>query len=249
MERMSKGLKNLTLMEYPGRIIIIGQDRTARNDVVIYAITGRSPSSQARKLVKESHAIWARPTNEETTKKGNLDLLVYPAIMISGGIAVGNGRQTPDIEAQISYSKDPVEILSKAIQNWDYEPDPPMFTPRICGCILSRNGAAMGIIRRGPKGQSIRTTHEIPLMAGMGRMITTYIGENKDPLVSFSKEPIEVDILEDRAEDMAKAIYKALEPKHGKADFRVAVGCVFSRSLDFKDYEMHIINRFEKMRS
>ena len=119
MERMLEGLKNLTLMEYPGRVIIIGQDRNARNDVVIYAITGRSPSSQARKLVKESHAIWARPTDEETIKKGNLDLLVYPAIMISGGIAVGNGRQTPDIKAQMSYSKDPVEVLSKAIQNWD----------------------------------------------------------------------------------------------------------------------------------
>ena len=67
---------------------------------VLYAITGRSPSSQARRLVidEQEQKIFVRPTDEETLKTGNPDLLVYAAIMCGKGrIAVSNGKQTGDV--------------------------------------------------------------------------------------------------------------------------------------------------------
>ena len=79
-------------MVYPGRIIIIGKS-PAGEDVVMYAITGRSPSSQARMLLIDEveKKIFVKPTDEETLKTGNPDLLVYPAIICGSGIAV-SGR-------------------------------------------------------------------------------------------------------------------------------------------------------------
>ena len=44
---MEKGIEMVAQMAYPGRIVIVGTS-PAGDGVVIYAVTGRSPSSQAR---------------------------------------------------------------------------------------------------------------------------------------------------------------------------------------------------------
>jgi IMP cyclohydrolase len=244
---MAQGLESLSAKEYPGRIIIIGKDITGKNEVVIYAITGRSPSSQARKMELKDDSIWATPTDEETMKKGNLDLLVYPAILLSNGIAVSNGKQTTDIKTYLGQSQNPAELLKLALNEWDYEPDAPIFTPRISGCILPQKRAALSIIKRAPDGSSIRNIFEISLKAGKGKMISTYEGEVKDPPPAFTGEPIDVEIKEKKADDMAAAVYDALGPAPGKKDYRVSVVCVFSGNLSLKKYEIYIINKHESM--
>jgi len=244
---MAQGLESLSAKEYPGRIIIIGRDITGKNEVVIYAITGRSPSSQARKMELEDDAVWARPTDEEALKKGNIDLLVYPAILLSNGIAVSNGKQTMDIKTCLGQGQNPEEVLELALHEWDYEPDAPIFTPRISGCVLPQKKAALSIIKRAPNGSSIRNIFEIPLKAGKGEMISTYEGEDKDPLPAFTGEPIEVEIKEKKAYDMAAAVYDALEPAPGEKDYRVSVVSVFSSNLNSNEYEIYIINKHERM--
>jgi IMP cyclohydrolase len=244
---MAQGLESLSAKEYPGRIIIIGKDITGKSEVVIYAITGRSPSSQARKMELKDDSIWATPTDEETMKKGDLDLLVYPAILLSNGIAVSNGKQTTDIKTCLGQSQNPAELLKLALNEWDYEPDAPIFTPRISGCILPQKRAALSIIKRAPDGSSIRNIFEIPLKAGKGKMISTYEGEGKDPPPAFTGEPIDVEIKEKKADDMAAAVYDALGPAPGKKDYRVSVVCVFSGNLSLKEYEIYIINKHESM--
>jgi len=244
---MAQGLESLSAKEYPGRIIIIGRDIAGKNEVVIYAITGRSPSSQARKMELKDDSIWATPTDEETMKKGDLDLLVYPAILLSNGIAVSNGKQTTDIKTCLGQSQNPAELLKLALNEWDYEPDAPIFTPRISGCILPQKRAALSIIKRAPDGSSIRNIFEIPLKAGKGKMISTYEGEGKDPPPAFTGEPIDVEIKEKKADDMAAAVYDALGPAPGKKDYRVSVVCVFSGNLSLKEYEIYIINKHESM--
>ena len=245
---MAKGLESLSAKEYPGRVIIIGRDKSGKNEVVIYAITGRSPSSQARKLELEDDAIWTKPTDDETLKKENTDLLVYPAILFSRGIAVSNGKQTMDIKACFGQGQNPEEVLALALHKWDYEPDSPIFTPRISGCVLPQEKAALSIIKRAPDGSSMRSIYEILLIAGMGKMITTYRGENKDPLPAFTGEPIDIEIKEERADDMAEAVYDALGPGAGKRDYRVSVACVFSSNVSSDKYEIYIINKYERMR-
>jgi len=242
---MTKNLENLSSREYPGRVIIVGQDKTGDNMVVIYAITGRSPSSQARKLELEEDAIWASPTDEEALKKGNRDLLVYPAILFvpARGIAVSNGQQTSDIGSHLLKSQNPLEILESALFQWDFEPDGPIFTPRISGCVLSGKGAALSIIRRGSDGSSSRNFYEVPLVSGRGMMIATYRGENRNPVPSFTGEPVEVEIHKKRADGMAEAVYDALAPEPGKKDLRVSVACVYSRKVSAGQNEIYIINR------
>ncbi len=241
---MTRGLESLSSMEYPGRVIIIGQDPTGKNMVVIYAITGRSPSSQARKLTFQGDAIWAQPTDEKTLKMGNIDLLIYPSILFSTqGIAISNGKQTSDIGSSLGLSQNPVEVLSRSLPGWDYEPDSPIFTPRISGCVLLGKKAALSIIRRGPDGSSKRRYYDIPPKAGLGKMISTYAGENRDPLPPFTEEPVEVEIQAQRADEMAKIIYDALGPETGKEDFRVSVACVYFADDNTDLNEIFTINR------
>ncbi len=247
---MTQGLESLSSMEYPGRVVAIGLDSSGGNVIIIYAITGRSPSSQARRLGVEDNSIWVKPTDKETLKKGNIDLLVYPAVLFTPqGIAVSNGKQTSDIGAALARTKNPVDALSSSLSAWDYEPDSPTFTPRISGCVLPGRKAALSIIRRNPDGASQRKFYDIPLVPGRGKMIATYSGENKDPLPSFTEEPVEVGIQAERADEIAEAVYDALGPEVGKDDFRVSVACVFAGDFGTQQNEIYIINRNERIRS
>jgi IMP cyclohydrolase len=233
--------------EYPGRLIIIGQEKRAGNLLVAYAITGRSTSSQARKLEQEKDTIWVKPTDKDLLKKGNIDLLIYPSIFcLPQGIAVSNGKQTVDIMACMGQSESAAEILAFALKNWDYEPDEPTFTPRISGCILSNKSAALSLIKRAADGSSLRNIHEFSVVPGRGKMIMTYEGVNKDPLPAFEGEPHDIEIEGSTPQEVADALYGSLAPKQGGLDFRVAVACVFGVDMSSHKFDTHIINKAER---
>lgn len=82
---MSEDFSILIYKEYPGRLIIIGRDLLDENDVIVYAITGRSVSSQARRIEITEEGAWVKPTNEKVLREGNSDLLIYPAILFWSG--------------------------------------------------------------------------------------------------------------------------------------------------------------------
>jgi IMP cyclohydrolase len=225
--KMKKNLENVEEMVYPGRIIIIGKS-PAGEDVVMYAITGRSPSSQARMLLIDEveKKIFVKPTDEETLKTGNPDLLVYPAVICGSGIAVSNGKQTEDVLKCLDADKDPLQVQIDSLGNWEYEPDDPNFTPRISGCITS--GAALSVLKRAEDGSVIRNYFKIPMIAGKGKLISTYTGVNQNPLPSFSGEPQDVEIPWASAEEAVTAFYHALGPAGGEPDFRVTAAVVYS---------------------
>jgi len=237
---MDRPLQNLSRMKYPGRLIILGEDKSGEQYIVIYAITGRSASSQARKLEHKENMVLTKPTDPEIVKKGNIDLLIYPAIVIYSRLVVSNGKQTLDILSQPGQS--PGEILKKSLEKWDYEPDLPIFTPRISGCILSGQ-ASLSIIKRGEQGSSIRFFYDVPFKAGQGKMIATYSGENKDPLKPFPGRPLDVELEEKNPKKMSEAVYEALKPAQGQDDYRVAVACVFAKKSDLSCYRLFVINR------
>jgi len=244
---MIKGLEKLVEKDYPGRLIIIGSDRTGKSTIVLYAITGRSPSSQSRKIEYSDHKFFVKPTDESILKTGNVDLLIYPAIFLSEGIVVSNGKQTDDIQAASKVVGDAAQILKMSMEKWEYEPDAPTYTPRISGCVLSPENAALSIIKRSEDGSAERKYFEIPLLHGQGKMISTYSGENKDPLPSFGNYPEDVSLDCSSAEDMAEAAYEAMKPKGDTSgDFRVAVACVYCDIVDSSQYTYSIINRSER---
>lgn len=232
-------------LEYPGRLIILGTAPDGR-PVVVYSITGRSPSSQARALVFRDRGVWVEPTDEETLKKGNVELLVYPAVLFAGrGVAVSNGRQTTDVAAGLASSADPVVILAGALVKWDYEPDAPIFTPRISGC-LAGGRAGLSLVRRGPGGATLRSYFEVPVRPGAGRLVSTYEGPNREPLPGFAGEPREVALVGKTALAIADSVYEALAPGAGGRDFRVAVACALVDPAKPAEFDLRIINRHER---
>lgn len=244
---MSQRLEPLPSMVYPGRLIVIGRDRSGERVVVIYAVTGRSASSQARELIRQGNAVWTRPTDPEVLAKGNPDLLVYPALIFGRGIAVSNGKQTADVALEGAASA--AAALEAGLRTWSFEPDAPIFTPRISGCVLPGAAAALNIIRRGPDGTAERQFTEFIPALGEGRMILTYTGENVNPLPSFRGEPLSVELSEPTARGMALAVDEALGPKSCGPDFRVAVACVFARTGDLSGLDLAIINHHERTTS
>jgi IMP cyclohydrolase len=226
MEGMMKNFEALSNMEYPGRLIIIGSSPEG-DDAVMYAITGRSPSSQARRIVIDGNGkqLLVEPTDEKALRTGNPDLLIYPAIVIGSGIAVSNGKQTDDISIQLNSEEQPTVILENALRSWEYEPDEPNYTPRISGCILK--DAALSIIRRLPDGSVERACFDVPRLNGGGMLIATYTGVNTNPLPSFQGKPIEVGIPYRNSGEATDALYAALGPSSGEADFRVAAASVY----------------------
>jgi len=240
---MTPSLSPLEDLTYPGRLIIIGR-LSGGPAVVLYAITGRSVSSQARRLVQKEAGIWVEPTDEAVLRQGRVELLVYPALLISaGGVAVSNGRQTADVRDAVAAGAAPVAALAAALARWDFEPDAPTFTPRISGCVTA-SGAALSIIKRSPDGGTLRSYFEVPDSRERGRLVSTYQGENRDPLPAFAGEPLEVSLPAGGARETAEAAYAALAPRPGNPDFRVAVACYRDRGASGP--EVHIINRHER---
>jgi len=232
-------MRSLTQMTYPGRLIIIGADPSGEEAVVVYAVTGRSPSSQARRLEESEGAIWTRPTDLEVLKAGHIDLLVYPAVIIGSGVAVSNGKQTADID--LAADENPVSVLARGLDRWTYEPDAPIYTPRVSGCVLPNGRTALSLIRRGPAGEAERSFHEGSARPGWGKLVSTYAGPNVDPLPAF-----QVGLDGRTPEETASAVYEALGPEGRAPDYRVAVACVFFPRRPGREPRVAVLNRGQR---
>ena len=240
---MDKTTGLLARLEYPGRLIAMALASAGARAVIVYAITGRSPSSQARQLVLRDRGIWVKPTDEEVLNKGNVDLLVYPALLFGKeGVAVSNGKQTADIRDGLASGAGPISVLAKALAAWDFEPDAPIFTPRISGCLV-RGAAGLSVVRRGESGETLRSYFEVPLRKGEGRLVSTYEGPNREPLPCFAGEPRRMALAGTTPRQTAEDVYRALAPAAQDKDFRVSVACVLSSLSHPNDPEVHIINR------
>lgn len=261
--------------EYLGRMIIIGRTIDGRNDVVAYAVTGRSPPSRARELIRlEDGTIKTNVTDEKQLKEGNPKLLIYNAIRrYHDSFIVTNGAQTDlvfDTMERLRMAGDyvtPAGILVKSFERpylvegnkpdelidlTLYEPDPPNWTPRISG-VLTRDVAALSIVRWND-GIPERNFFEFSLMAGKGKMLATYTGQNVPKGVtipSFRGEPLDVCLFgSETPKDVADLIYYALKPKEAGPgiispgdDFRVGVACMFYQRIPIPKMTSFIINR------
>lgn len=242
---MPEEFEELECMRYPGRLIMIGMT-PGSHELVVYAVTGRSPSSQARKIIYENNGLWIKPTDEKVLRQGQVDLLIYPAVILRDGIIVSNGKQTQSIQKECGQDNHAVGLLARSLQEWEYEPDEPTYTPRISGCCLPGEQAALSIIKRGLRGRSERSYFEVPMAVGSGKLIATYQGENRDPLPAFSGEPRDVSFRGETAAEVAEAVYSALRPPTGEADFRVAVAVVRTENMKKNRYDIAVVNRWER---
>jgi|YNPMSStandDraft_1061717.scaffolds.fasta_scaffold55193_1 IMP cyclohydrolase len=242
--KMDKQTSYFRGLEYPGRFIIGGQFRSSEDVCLAYGLTGRSAASQARRLVRKDNGIWVEPTDPQLLMGGRPDLLIYPAVLYSAsGLVVSNGKQTTEIMGALESERDHLLALVRTLKDWKYEPDEPIFTPRISLAYSGGFILAMSLIKRGEFGAVIRNYFELPLIPGKGWLIMTYMGVNVDPVPSFFGEPISVEIAGQTAEEVASEIYDSLAPSQGKNDFRVAVACLKVSTGDAQVQEIKIINR------
>lgn len=121
---MVEGLENLAKMEYPGRVIMVGQNSYGEN-IVVYGLSGRSTSSKARRLLSSERKfsssrmeegmmkVFTEPTDPEALAKGDPALLIYNAIISYGSITiVSNGAQTDSIDCCVYANKKTYRVVN-----------------------------------------------------------------------------------------------------------------------------------------
>lgn len=217
--------------EYFGRLLAIGQTFEGTGFFILYAVTGRSLSSRSRRLVHKTGGIFVEPLSEAAISDGRRELLIYPAVLFGRGVAAGNGQHTTSIAQTLAQGKsDPLDVLKRALEGWDYEPDAPTFTPRISACVTIDGRLAMSSVSKSQEGQSQRDFFPLKLFPGRGFLLATYQGLNTNPPPPFSGPPWEFFTPSSRPQDLLLEFHQALAPKKGKDDLRVAtIALTFSR--------------------
>ncbi|MBC8495412.1 hypothetical protein H8D36_04625 [archaeon] len=221
---------------YSGRSLIVGMTPD-ENPFMGYALTGRSPPSQARRLGPKSDdgmlMIRTRVTNEQELQEGNPLLLIYPALVGIDNLLIGsNGAQTGLImnhAAQLlsdgtldqhfptllqdCFAKPVLEYDKKNDRQIDittFEPDDPIYTPRI-SAITYKGNAIMHIVTN-QDGQRSDSYYEFQLEPGKGKLLSTYKGDNEKPIVlPFEGEPRDVTITSLDVDCLANSIFAAIK--------------------------------------
>ncbi|MFF4344420.1 IMP cyclohydrolase [Kitasatospora sp. NPDC001540] len=164
---------------YPGRGVL--RCRTADGaDLAAYFLTGRSPASRARALrATPDGALTVVPTDV----RAHDDLRHYPAVRRGGErVVYGNGEQVATVADRLDAGLSPLE----ALDGLDYEPDPPIFTPRLTVVADVRPGgpAWFGAARRSAAARTATDRLFLRLDAlapGEGVLLTTYRGAPSAP--------------------------------------------------------------------
>ncbi|GAA1961457.1 IMP cyclohydrolase [Kitasatospora viridis] len=161
----------LAANQYPGRGVLWG--RTGDGAVVgAYFLTGRSPASKARELrrVDGELVVAATGTGEHD------HLRHYTAVRHGGELLVyGNGEQVATVAGRLDQGAAP----AAALDGLDYEPDPPIFTPRLTVVADGRGTgrAWFGAARRSAGGRSVTDRLQLQVSApdpGEAVLMTTY---------------------------------------------------------------------------
>ncbi|MDL2215750.1 IMP cyclohydrolase, partial [Ruminococcaceae bacterium OttesenSCG-928-N02] len=177
---------------YPGRGVLLGQG-DGGHAVLAYFIMGRSENSRNRIFVEEGPGLITRAFDE--SKLGDPSLIIYPPVRVVGeSTVVTNGDQTVTVCEHLENGGS----FYSALQTRTFEPDPPIFTPRISGIAKVNGGAfsyALSILKSSNNrgGHALRQffEYETPV-AGEGHLIHTYAPAVGELLPPFAGEPVHV---------------------------------------------------------
>jgi len=192
---------------YPGRGII------ASRSCFAYFIMGRSENSRNRIFEKTPDGIRTRAFDPD--KLRDPSLVIYNAVRrIGKAIIITNGDQTDTIYHKLSHSGH----FHSAVRSRTFEPDPPIFTPRISAIIRDGGVYSLAIVKNIGDRES---GEEVPAYAmfdypepyeGTGHLIHTYKCDG-DPVPSFEGEPRLIRVRNDITA-FADEIWEALDPRN-----------------------------------
>ncbi|MFI5719900.1 IMP cyclohydrolase [Nocardia sp. NPDC051750] len=177
---------------YPGRSLAIGKDSQGVS-FAAYWLTGRSPQSRSRRVSVDRDTL---EIGDVSAPDQSDPLRHYTAIIRnSEHVIVGNGTQVTDVAAELSQGVSAFHALSRL----EYEPDPPIHTPRITA-VLSRAGDDFEDVTISGAISDTRWTtmaqhymfHILRQEPGQGHAVTTYSGDAEN--ISTSGKPSQVAI-------------------------------------------------------
>lgn len=231
--------KELNLLAYHGRGIVIGRSPDGKKAVIAYFIMGRSENSRNRVFIEDGDGIRTQAFDE--SKMTDPHLIIYAPVRVLGNkTIVTNGDQTDTIYAGM----DKQMTFEESLRSRTFEDDKPNFTPRISGIVhLENNGMnyAMSILKstNGDDKSTRRFTfaYSDPI-SGQGSFIHTYAGDEENGrLPSFSGEPKDVVIPDMSLDDFTNFVWTNLN-----ADNKVSL---FTRYIDIETgkFESRIVNK------
>lgn len=196
---------------YPGRGLAIGRTADGKKAVLCYFIMGRSAGSRNRVFEEDGDGIRTRAFDE--SKLPNPSLYVYRAVRTwKNCTIVTNGDQTDTIYDALAEGKS----FYEALRTRTFEPDPPIWTPRISGLLTVENGAmsyVLSILKNGGNETPLRYFYEYESpLAGEARVLHTYAHDG-DPVPSFAGEPERVEI-EGDLDVFGKTLWESLNEQN-----------------------------------
>ncbi|MFD5070202.1 IMP cyclohydrolase [Streptomyces sp. NPDC058369] len=192
---------------YPGRLVVLCR---THDDVLTaaYALTGRSEASRARRMEGSAAGELAVvPVGAQD----NDALRHYVAACVAGPWTVyGNGEQVAEVAARLTGGQSPAE----ALHGLEYEPDPPIFTPRITVVVERADGKAwLGAARRPGNGRestdtTVTALGRLPI--GHGVLLSTY--ESDGQQVATARHHLDVLVDAGDAGQLLDEVWQALDP-------------------------------------
>ncbi|HEY9291254.1 MAG TPA: IMP cyclohydrolase, partial [Microlunatus sp.] len=189
---------------YPGRVVIVA--RTPAGLACAYAATGRSEASRQRRIrLTDDGDLLVEPTVGDAHDP----LRHYRAVRrTSGHFVFSNGSQTDPVADRLE-SGAPASV---ALEDLEYEGDPPIFTPRITAVISDDEQVWLGAAHRGSADRASADTSVTRvgvLGVGDGLLLSTYRGPVADPITNTGPVPITTTASSHR--ELAEQLWDALD--------------------------------------
>lgn len=193
---------------YPGRGIVIGKTPDGTKAVAAYFIMGRSENSRNRVFTEKDGEVFTEPF--DASKVQDPSLIIYAAVRsFENKLIVTNGDQTDTVYEGLRKGM----TFSRALEDREFEPDAPNFTPRISGMLTFADGDftyQMSILKSADAEGSAcnRYTFAYPALNGLGHFIHTYV-QDGNPIPTFQGEPERMAIC-DSIDEMTDRLWNAL---------------------------------------
>jgi len=177
---------------YPGRGIVIGR-QDEKHMRIYYFIMGRSVNSRNRIFSYTEDGI--RTEACDPAKLQDPSLVIYhPVRLYKHSFIVTNGDQTDTIRDFLTKGRS----FRDALMTRTFEPDGPLYTPRISGIVRQGGRFELSILKSGDGDPDYHhrffyTYDDVPV--GTGCFISTYQCDGNPP-PSFAGEPIAVTLPE-----------------------------------------------------
>ena len=167
------------LPPYPGRGLVIGS-LASGHPFWLYFVTGRNANSLERRAAL---GVDGTITIEPLHRPAHDELLHYVAARpLTDGWLVGNGTQVEGV------GNVDLDSLPAAFSEWEHEPDPPIWTPRIIAAIGTGTPPRFvaATARRIASGATDHLWHTGEAATSTAVRMHTYTGPISRPMVSWS---------------------------------------------------------------